>query len=128
MAKHAKGTARIPIKWVRDKAKARYQKGNKCEICGDTEVLDFHHYHTLTPLFERWCLKNKLSISSDDEVIAIRDHFIEEHFVELYEETATLCHMHHMQLHSVYGKDPTLATAQKQRRWVNIQKEKHEAK
>jgi hypothetical protein len=33
-----------------------------------------------------------------------------------------------MRLHSVYGKDPALTTAEKQKNWVKIQKEKHEAR
>lgn len=128
MAKHSQNLARVPIKWVRDKAKARYQKGTECEICGDTKELDFHHYHTLTPLFEKWCKEKKLTVVSDDDVKAVRDQFIEEHIRELYEETVTLCHKHHMLLHSVYGKDPILATAPKQKNWVRIQREKHEAR
>ena len=46
---------RDPIKYVRDRAKSRYQKGSQCEICGATESLDFHHYYTMTPLFNKWC-------------------------------------------------------------------------
>jgi hypothetical protein len=124
MAKHSADMKRIPIKHVRDKAKARYNKGTSCEICAVTEPLDFHHYYTLTPLFEKWCRTNKVSVATDEEVIAIRDQFIAEHEKELYQDTVTLCHSHHMKLHSVYGKDPTLATAEKQKNWVRIQKEK----
>ena len=54
-----------------------------------------------------------------------REEFIDEHDAELYEYTATLCHKHHLQLHSIYGKDPLLSTAKKQERWVKIQREKH---
>lgn len=128
MAKHSSKMARIPIKWVRDKAKSKYKKGSECEICGTTESLDFHHFYTLTPLFERWCKKNKITITCDEDVIEVRDQFIAEHLVELYEETVTLCHEHHMRLHKVYGKDPGLGTAKKQKNWVNIQREKHEAR
>lgn len=118
---------RIPIKWVRDRAKGRYKKGCKCEICDKEEDLDFHHFYTLTPLFERWCKLNKIVIRTDEDVIAIRDEFIEKHQQELYEETVTLCHEHHMKLHSVYGKNPNLGTAPKQKRWVKTQREKYEA-
>lgn len=116
---------RDPIKFVRDKAKARYKKGTECFICGSDEKLDFHHYHTLTPLFNKWLKDNKLSISCDEEVIAIRDRFIAEHMPEMYDHTVTLCHVHHMKLHSVYGKDPALVTAKKQMNWVQIQREKN---
>ena len=116
---------RDPIKFVRDRAKGRYQKGTECEICGTSENLDFHHFYTLTPLFNKWLRDNKITINTDDDVISIRDRFIEEHMPELYDHTVTLCHDHHMKLHSVYGKDPPLTTAQKQVRWVGIQREKH---
>ena len=44
---------------------------------------------------------------------------------KLYEHTVTLCHEHHLKLHSIYGKDPSLATAKKQEKWVEIQRTKH---
>ena len=56
---------------------------------------------------------------------ALREDFIEEHHAELYDYTVTLCHKHHLKLHSIYGKDPALTTAKKQMRWVEIQREKH---
>jgi hypothetical protein len=117
---------RDPIKWVRDRAKSRYEKGSECYICGATEKLDFHHYHTMTPLFNRWCKEMGYNLTTDDEVVEVRDSFIADHYYEVFKETVTLCHPHHMKLHSVYGKDPPLITAEKQKRWVGIQREKHE--
>ena len=32
------------VKYVRDKAKSKYAKGSACEICSETEQLDFHHF------------------------------------------------------------------------------------
>jgi hypothetical protein len=116
---------RDPIKFVRDKAKARYQKGTECFICGSTERLDFHHFYTLTPLFNKWLREQKIKIQTDEDVLAVRDRFIAEHMPELYDHAVTLCHEHHMKLHSIYGKDPSLATADKQKRWVGIQREKN---
>ena len=128
MVKHSADFKRLPIKHVRDKEKARYNKGTSCEICGVSQELDFHHYYTLTPLFDKWCRINKISITSDNDVLEIRDRFILEHEKELYDDTVTLCHPHHMKLHSVYGKDPPLITAEKQKNWVRIQREKNEAR
>ena len=54
-----------------------------------------------------------------------RVEFIAEHRTELYDEAVTLCHEHHMRLHSIYGKRPKLVTAKKQIRWVGIQRDKH---
>lgn len=116
---------RDPIKYVRDKAKAAYKKGSECFICGSTERLDFHHFYTLTPLFNKWLRDNKLTSNSEDDVLAVRDRFIAEHKPELYDHAVTLCHMHHLKLHSIYGKDPPLATATKQMRWVDIQRDKN---
>lgn len=120
-----KNLKRDPIKFVRDKAKGRYQKGTECFICGQTEKLDFHHFYTLTPLFNKWLKANKITINTDEDVLEVRDRFIEEHMDELYVHTVTLCHDHHLKLHSLYGKDPPLGTAPKQKNWVSIQREKH---
>lgn len=120
-----KNLRRDPIKFVRDKAKAKYQKGTECRICGETDNLDFHHFYTLTPLFNKWLRDEKIVISTDEDVLAVRDRFIAEHLPELYDHTVTLCHEHHLKLHSVYGKDPALHTATKQMRWVGIQREKN---
>lgn len=117
---------RDPIKYIRDKAKARYVKGSECRICGVTENLDFHHFFSLTPLFNKWLKANSIKINSEEEVVlAVRDQFIAEHMPELYDHTVTLCHKHHLKLHSIYGKDPALTSAPKQMRWVEIQREKH---
>jgi hypothetical protein len=113
---------RDAVKYVRDKAKSKYEKGTECRICGETEQLDFHHFYSLTPLLNQWLTKNKLN---PDYIQALRDDFIEEHSAELYDHTVTLCHHHHLALHKIYGKDPALGTAKKQMRWVEIQREKH---
>jgi hypothetical protein len=110
------------VKYVRDKAKSRYEKGTECYICGAKAPLDFHHFYSLTPLLNQWITKNR---HNPEYIQALRDDFIEEHQAELYEHTITLCHNHHLKLHSVYGKDPGLGTATKQKRWVEIQREKH---
>lgn len=110
------------VKYVRDKAKSKYDKGTECYICGDTEELDFHHFYSLSPLLHKWVKEKKLL---PENIMDFRDEFILEHWAELYDHTVTLCHSHHRQLHSIYGRDPSLATAKKQERWVEIQREKH---
>lgn len=110
------------VKYVRDKAKSRYEKGSECHICGSTEHLDFHHFYSLTGLLNKWLKDNNLN---PQYIQALREDFIDEHEDELYVHTVTLCNMHHKQLHSIYGKEPSLATAKKQARWVKIQREKH---
>jgi len=113
------------VKYVRDKAKSGYNKGTECFICGETENLDFHHFYGMTELLYKWLKDNKITITSADEIMNIREQFIKEHLVEVYDEAATLCKTHHIRLHSIYGKRPKLATALKQKRWVEIQREKH---
>ena len=110
------------VKYIRDKAKSKYKKGSECEICGDTVKLDFHHFYSLTRLVDKWVQEQNLEPYL---VMEWREEFIDEHDTELYEYTATLCHKHHLQLHSIYGKDPLLSTAKKQERWVGIQRDKH---
>jgi hypothetical protein len=113
---------RYPIKYIRDRAKSRYVKDDSCFICGATESLDFHHFTTLSDLFNRWAAKHRLE---PEDILDYRDRFIEEHEAELFELAVTLCHNHHLKLHSIYGKNPSLGTASKQARWVQKQRDKH---
>ena len=112
-------------KYIRDAVKSGYAKGSECEICASKEELEFHHYHTMSVLVNAWQLKNKLSITTAEEAFEHRDAFIAEHQFEIYEDTVTLCKKHHLKLHSIYSKNPSLATAAKQRRWVHRQREKN---
>lgn len=119
---------RDPIKYIRDRAKSKYQKGSECYICGKDTELDFHHFYSLSPLLKQWLAKKQKErpLHYTDEYIVIwRDEFIEECHTELYDEAVTICHQHHLQLHSIYGRNPSLGTAKKQKRWVEIQREKH---
>ena len=113
------------VKYVRDKAKSRYQKSNNCYICGDTENLDFHHFFGLTELLEKWLRKNKIVVETEEDILDVRETFIQIHEKELYDEAVTLCHLHHLRLHSIYGKRPALITAMKQKRWVEKQRVRH---
>jgi hypothetical protein len=115
---------RIPVKWIRDKAKSAYVKDEKCFICGTTHELELHHTHSITQLFQKWCSDNGYNINSDDEILDVRDDFIEIFHKEIYEEVYTLCLKHHQKLHSVYGKAPALSTAEKQATWIHKQKDR----
>jgi len=116
---------RIPVKWVRDKAKSAYEKQAKCYICGSTSELELHHLHSITWLLESWASKNNIDISTDDAILAVRDSFISSHYTEIYELVYTLCNRHHVQLHSIYGKSPSPSSVAKQKRWIELQCEKH---
>jgi hypothetical protein len=79
----------------------------------------------MTELLYTWMKVNKLTITSADQIMNLREQFIEEHLIEVYDEAATLCKTHHLRLHSIYGKRPKLSTATKQKRWVEIQRDKY---
>ncbi len=116
---------RDEIKMIRDRVKSAYVKGDKCEICDETEKLEFHHFYSMTALWNKWKRLNKITINSVEDMLKEGGKFIANHKNYIYEETVTLCHYHHHErLHKIYGKSPTLATAKKQIRWVGIQREK----
>jgi Demerecviridae nicking endonuclease len=116
---------RIPLKYVRDRAKSRYVKDKNCYICGTETNLDFHHFLTLDILFDNWLQTNKIIISSTDDIFHVREDFIATHEYELFEYAITLCKKCHQRLHVVYGQRPSLLTAPKQVRWVDKQREKN---
>lgn len=121
----AKNTGnRIPVKWIRDRAKSAYDKKNHCYICGTDADLELHHTHSVTLLLERWVRETGRDFSTDESTIANRDEFIEHHHREIYDEVYTLCNTHHVKLHSVYGKAPGLNTTKKQSDWIETQKAK----
>ena len=117
---------RDEIKYVRDLAKSAYKKDNNCYICGTEENLQFHHFYSMTKLWEQWKKNEGIIITSVDDILQHRERFKEAHHDELYNQTVTLCKFHHMdKLHKVYGKVPCLRTAMKQKRWCDKQREKH---
>ena len=123
MAKNT-GNNRIPVKWVRDRAKAAYEKADMCCVCGTDKDLELHHFNSITLLLDNWASAKKYDISTDDGILKVRDEFIAEHQDELYQQVRTLCNKHHVALHRVFGKAPPLNSAAKQERWVNIQVDK----
>jgi hypothetical protein len=123
MAKNT-GNNRIPVKWVRDKAKAAYDKKDYCYICNCQEDLELHHTHSITLLLENWANKMGYDISTDEGILAVRDEFIETYHKEIYDDVFTLCNKHHVKLHGVYGKKPAMHTANKQLKWIELQKAK----
>lgn len=117
---------RIPVKWVRDRAKAAYEKKDHCYICGTKQDLELHHLHSITILLDTWAANRGYDISTDDGILAVRDEFIQEHKLELYDLVYTLCNRHHVALHGVYGKAPPVGSEKRQQRWIDIQREKHQ--
>ena len=120
---------RDEIKYVRDLSKSAYKKANACYICEAEEELQFHHFYTMTLLWGKWKKDNKITIKNVDDILSYREDFKEEFQDEIYNKTVTLCKTCHMgRLHKVYGKTPSLATAEKQLRWCDKQKSKFQEK
>ena len=115
---------RIPIKYVRDRAKSRYVKADNCYVCGVGGSLDFHHLYTVDVLFDNWLRIKKIKINTVEDIIAVRDDFINDHTYEMYDYARTLCKKCHQRLHTVYGQRPLLSTAGKQERWLDKQRNK----
>ena len=71
-------------------------------------------------------MKDKdIAITTEEEILGLREQFIKENEEQVYNQAVTLCHMHHLRLHNIYGKRPKLITAKKQQNWVEIQRNKH---
>ena len=119
---------RIPVKWIRDKAKAAYEKQSHCYVCGTSTDLELHHLHSITILLNRWADRKGYDISTDDGILAVRDEFIAEHRIELYDLVYTLCNKHHVALHGVYGKAPAFGSEERQKNWIEKQKAKAEGR
>lgn len=124
MSANTNTNKRIPVKWVRDAAKSAYEKQDACFICNSKTDLELHHTNSLTLLLEKWAKENGYDLDTDEQVLAIRDQFIEQHHSEIYDEVFTLCLKHHQALHGVFGKAPDLSSSQKQIRWIEKRKAK----
>ena len=116
---------RLPVKYIRDRAKKAYQKDSECYICGTDENLQLHHFAGVTDLFNIWCRRKNITIHTDDDILAVRDEFIADHQKELYEDVVTLSKQHHERLHSYFGKAPVVSSAKGQRKWVDVHRGKH---
>ena len=117
---------RLPVKYIRDRAKSKYKKDSECFICGTDKELQFHHFYSFTNLWEKWIQQEGIKVHSVDDILSHRDAFIAAHIKEVYEEVVTLCKFHHMdRLHKIYGLTPLPHTAAKQKSWCEKQRQKH---
>lgn len=115
---------RLPVKYIRDRAKSRYKKDSDCYVCATQDDLQFHHLQTVDILFNNWINKKGIVVNTTEDILGVRDEFITDHEYEMYEDTVTLCGKCHKKLHALYGQKPLLSTAPKQRRWLEIQHNK----
>ena len=125
MAKNTGDLKRTKYKYIRDGIKSNYVYKSECEVCGCSSDLELHHPNTVSLLFDNWCSARGVVVNTVDEVMAIRDDFYKDHWNELVVDVMTLCNTHHKALHKIYGIQPSLATADKQRNWVKRLRDKN---
>lgn len=114
----------MATKHIRDGIKSQYPKECNCAVC-DTELdLEFHHYRTLSILLKDYSRQHNIPISTDEQVLAMRDKFYEDNWEAVVTDGVTLCNEHHKKLHKVYGREPAMSTAEKQKVWVLKQRQK----
>ena len=97
-------------------------------LTGVSEIISYRcaMCHAKEPLWDGLFIPSGgLVLETEEDILSAREIFIEKHEKELYDEAVTLCHMHHLRLHSIYGKRPKLVTAMKQKRWVEKQRVKY---
>lgn len=128
MATNSSTLKRIEVKYIRDGIKSQYPKKYACDICDSPNDLENHHFFSVTKIWENWKNDTGVVINDADDIMLHRAEFYEAYRKELLEDVACLCNAHHKKLHTIYGAEPLLSTAEKQRRWVAIQREKLNAK
>ena len=128
MAKNTGDLKRTVYKYLRDGVKSNYTYGPCCQVCGSTEDLELHHPHSFSLMFDKFCEERGITVTTQEEVFAIRDVFYQEYWEELVVDVLTLCNTHHKALHKVYGNIPPLSTANKQKEWVQRIRDKNEGK
>tara|TARA_R100000231_G_scaffold134140_2_gene107461 strand:- start:1085 stop:1462 length:378 start_codon:yes stop_codon:yes gene_type:complete len=118
---------RFPIKYIRDFIKKDYKLRDECYICGSKEKLELHHLLSISELFNKWCVKNKINAIDDvDYIKKLRIEFANDLEEELsHKHLFTLCNTHHKQLHSIYGQTYSNHLAPKIKNWLEIQKAKN---
>jgi 5-methylcytosine-specific restriction endonuclease McrA len=118
---------RLPVKYLRDYIKKDYKLRDCCFICGSVSELELHHLYSVSELFERWCVKNRVkSIDSVEEIMVLRVKFATDCSDELsHTNLYTLCKPHHQRLHSLYGKSYSNYMALKVRNWLHNQREQY---
>ena len=118
---------RLPVKYIRDYIKKNYKVRDCCFICRSTQQLELHHLYSVSELFERWCVTNKIrEINCVEEIQNLRVQFALDCADELSQENLyTLCKPHHQKLHSLFGKSYSNYVALKVKNWLKKQQIKH---
>src|SRR6056300_493474 len=117
---------REPVKWLRDGMKSRYKPRETCYICGSKQNIELHHVYSVSELWNTWLRKNKLSVSCDEDVLALRKQFEADNEEYLHNDNLySLCKGHHIKLHQLFGKSYSNYIAKKVITWLDNQKIKY---
>ncbi|MFP9048565.1 PhoH family protein, partial [Enterococcus faecalis] len=57
------------ISIMRDGIKSRYSKDGCCAICGSSEDLELHHYHTISQLIKKFAKELQLDFTDENIVL-----------------------------------------------------------
>lgn len=116
------------IKYIRDFIKKDYKKKNSCFICGSNEKLELHHLYSLSQLWHDWCILYKVpEVTTVDKLKELRIPFSKDLEIELSNDNLyTLCKVHHLKLHTIYGQRYHNGLTPKILNWLKRMKEKHE--
>lgn len=116
---------RDPVKYIRDFMKSDYKARECCYLCGSPDNIELHHLYSVAELWHAWTKKNKITITSDEDVISCRETFIQDNALYLSNEHLySLCKPHHQRLHSIYGKSYSNYMAKRVKAWLEAQRDK----
>jgi hypothetical protein len=126
MTESDKKLTRLPVKWIRDGIKKNYKEREDCFICGSNEVIELHHIYSISELWNNWLRENKLSVNCDADVLDNRSKFEQDNLEKLSNDNLySLCKVHHLRLHQIYGKSYSNYMGERVREWIYKQRDKH---
>jgi hypothetical protein len=126
MIEDDKKFTRLPVKWVRDSIKSKYKEKEPCFICGSEENVELHHIYSVSELWNAWLRECRVSITCDSDVINNREQFEQDNLDMLSNDNLySLCKVHHLRLHQIYGKSYSNYMGDKVRNWIHAQRDKH---
>lgn len=121
-----KKLTRLPVKWIRDSIKSKYKEREPCFICGSSDNIELHHIYSVSELWNIWIKQNKITITTDQDVLQCRKQFEEDNASSLSNDNLySLCKAHHLRLHQIYGKSYSNYMGDKVRNWIHKQREQY---
>lgn len=117
---------RLPVKYLRDMMKSKYKSKEPCYICGCEDNIELHHLYSLSELWNTWLRVNKITISTEEDILVHRKQFELDNLTMLSNDNLySLCKPHHVKLHQLYGKTYSNYMGDKVRNWLIKQKDNY---